>query len=105
MMKMKNKWLSLFIPKVQIIVPTMTEVNRLRQRNVMIYGVKKHEDGYLVTIRKDVAKQLETRYPIVTELSIYPAILKIIVPIVALTCVLMILMKKKLWILLELLKN
>ena len=32
-MKMKNKWLSLFIPKVQIIVPTMTEVNRLRQRD------------------------------------------------------------------------
>lgn len=59
MMKMKNKWLSLFIPKVQIIVPTMTEVNRLRQRNVMIYGVKKHPDGYLVTVRKDILDKLE----------------------------------------------
>lgn len=94
MIWMNNKWLSIFITKVQIIVPSMTEVTQLRCQNIMIYGVKKHEDGYLVTIRKDVAKQLETRYPIVTELSIYPAILKIIVPIVALTCVLMILMNK-----------
>ena len=94
MIWMNNKWLSIFITKVQIIVPSMTEVTQLRRQNIMIYGVKKHEDGYLVTIRKDVAKQLETRYPIVTELSIYPAILKIIVPIVALTCVLMILMNK-----------
>lgn len=91
---MNNKWLSIFITKVQIIVPSMKEVTQLRHQNIMIYGVKKHEDGYLVTIRKDVAKQLETRYPVVRELSIYPAILKIIVPIVALTCLLMILMNK-----------
>lgn len=94
MIWMNNKWLSIFITKVQIIVPSMKEVTQLRHQNIMIYGVKKHEDGYLVTIRKDVAKQLETRYPVVRELSIYPAILKIIVPIVALTCLLMILMNK-----------
>lgn len=94
MIEMNNKWLSIFIAKVQIIVPSMTEVTQLRRQNIMIYGVKKHEDSYLVTIRKDVAKQLETRYPIALELSIYPAILKIVVPIIGLTCLLMVLMNQ-----------
>lgn len=94
MIRMNNKWLSIFIAKVRILVPSMREVTQLRRQNIMIYGVKKHPDGYLVTIRKDVAKQLETQYPIALELSIYPSILKIIVPIVVLTCLLMILMNK-----------
>ena len=93
MMKMKNKWLSLFIPKVQIIVPTMTEVNRLRQRNVMIYGVKKHPDGYLVTVRKDILDKLEG-YPVARKLSIYPPFLKVGVPIIGLVLILMLLMQK-----------
>ena len=92
-MKMKNKWLSLFIPKVQIIVPTMTEVNRLRQRNVMIYGVKKHPDGYLVTVRKDILDKLEG-YPVARKLSIYPPFLKVGVPIIGLVLILMLLMQK-----------
>ncbi|MTM66800.1 sporulation protein, partial [Turicibacter sanguinis] len=90
---MKNKWLSLFIPKVQIIVPTMTEVNRLRQRNVMIYGVKKHPDGYLVTVRKDILDKLEG-YPVARTLSIYPPFLKVGVPIIGLVLILMLLMQK-----------
>ncbi|MBQ4164112.1 MAG: sporulation protein YqfD [Turicibacter sp.] len=91
---MNNKWLSIFIAKVQIIVPSMTDVTKLRRQNIMIYGVKKHEEGYLVTIRKDVAKQLESQHPIASELSIYPSILKIILPIVSLTFLLMILMSQ-----------
>lgn len=94
MIGMNNKWLSIFIAKVQIIVPSMTDVTKLRRQNIMIYGVKKHEEGYLVTIRKDVAKQLEAQYPIALELSIYPSILKIMLPIVSLTFLLMILMNQ-----------
>lgn len=93
MMKMKNKWLSLFIPKVQIIVPTITEVNRLRQRNIIIYGVKKHPDGYLVTVRKDILDKLEG-YPVARTLSIYPPFLKVGAPIIALVVILMLLMQK-----------
>ena len=92
MIRMNNKWLSIFIAKVQILVPSMREVTQLRQQKIMIYGIKKHSDGYLVTIRKDVAKELEMQYPIVLELSIYPSLLKVIVPIAVLTCFLMILM-------------
>ena len=59
MIWMNNKWLSIFITKVQIIVPSMTEVTQLRRQNIMIYGVKKHPDGYLVTVRKDILDKLE----------------------------------------------
>ena len=81
MIGINNKWLSIFIAKVQIIVPSMTDVTKLRRQNIMIYGVKKHEEGYLVTIDlRCVAKQLEAQYPIALELSIYPSILKIMLP-------------------------
>ncbi len=91
---MNNKWLGIFIAKVQILVPDMTEINQLRRQNVMLYGVKRKKEGYLVTIRKDVAKQLDRDYPIVREISIYPSVLKIIVPLVVLTFILMSLMDK-----------
>lgn len=91
---MNNNWLGIFIAKVQILVPDMTEVNQLRRQNVKLYGVKKKNDGYLVTIRKDIAKQLEMQYPIVREISIYPSVLKIIVPLVVLVFILMFLMDK-----------
>ncbi len=94
MIKMNNNWLGIFIAKVQILVPDMTEVNQLRRQNVKLYGVKKKNDGYLVTIRKDIAKQLEMQYPIVREISIYPSVLKIIVPLVVLVFILMFLMDK-----------
>ena len=94
MIGMNNKWLGIFIAKVQILVPDMTEINQLRRQNVMLYGVKRKKEGYLVTIRKDVAKQLDRDYPIVREISIYPSVLKIIVPLVVLTFILMSLMDK-----------
>lgn len=94
MIKMNNNWLGIFIAKVQILVPDTTEVNQLRRQNVKLYGVKKKNDGYLVTIRKDIAKQLEMQYPIVREISIYPSVLKIIVPLVVLVFILMFLMDK-----------
>lgn len=94
MIGMNNKWLGIFIAKVQILVPDMAEINQLRRQNVMLYGVKRKKEGYLVTIRKDVAKQLDRDYPIVREISIYPSVLKIIVPLVVLTFILMSLMDK-----------
>lgn len=91
MIKMKNKWLSLFISKVQVVVPSITEVTQLRQRSIVIYEIKKHPDGYLITIRKDIADQLGG-YEVVRTLSIYPTFMKIGLPIITLTFCLMILM-------------
>lgn len=91
MIRMKNKWLSLFISKVQVVVPSMSEVTQLRQQGIVIYGIKKHPDGYLITIRKDIAQKLGG-YEVVRTLSIYPAFIKIGVPLLSLTFALMILM-------------
>lgn len=45
MIKMNNNWLGIFIAKVQILVPDMTEVNQLRRQNVKLYGVKRKTMG------------------------------------------------------------
>ncbi|HAX73436.1 MAG TPA: sporulation protein [Firmicutes bacterium] len=88
---MKNKWLSQLIPKVEILVPTLMEVNELRRRGVQVYGMKKYEEGYLVIISRRASHRFE-QYVVRRTLSIYRPFLKIGAPILVICVLLMITM-------------
>ncbi|MGL4335342.1 MAG: sporulation protein YqfD [Turicibacter sp.] len=88
---MKNKWLNIFISKIEILIPTMYEVSELRRQGIQIYSVKKHEDGFLVVIAKQNGHQLKV-YPVRRVISIYPAFIKIGLPVIILSMVLMVFM-------------
>ena len=80
---MNNTWLGFLIAKVQVVVPSMEDVAYLRRKKVKIYGLKKHPDGYLVTVRKGTQNYLGEDYPIVKNISIYPALLRFSLPSIA----------------------
>ena len=74
---MNNRWLGLFIPKVEILVQTLAEVRQIRAKKIVIYRVKAHEDGFLVLIERSQAES----YEISRSYSIYPAIFTFILPL------------------------
>ena len=86
---MNNRWLSFLIVKVQILVSGVAEINHLRSQGVVIYQLKKHPEGYLVTVRKGAVKA----YPIVRYHSIYPLLLRFIVPMLGASFFLIMLMR------------
>lgn len=89
---MNNLWLSAFFIKIEILVPSIDEINQLKRQNVMIYHMKRHSDGYLVTIRKGSEKYLPGPYTMVRNYSIYPGMVRFIGPILAISFFLLILM-------------
>jgi len=89
---MNNMWLNTFFVKARLLVPSIAEINQLRKEKVVIYHIKKHPDGYLVTIRKGEEKKLAGSYSIVSIHSIYPAMIKFIFPVITICFFLIILM-------------
>jgi sporulation protein YqfD len=76
-------WLKFLIVKTQILVPSMADVNALRMKGVVIYQLKKHPEGYLLTVRKGGEKQVPGVSRLMGNQSIYPAIAKFVAPIFA----------------------
>jgi len=91
---MNNRWLGFLIPKIKIVVPSMNDVAYLRRKKVVVYGLKPHPDGYEVTIRKGAQKYLEEGYDVKQELSIYPALSKFALPVLAVFFMMMALMNR-----------
>jgi len=91
---MNNRWLGFLIPKVQIIVSSMSDVAYLRRKHIQIYGLKQHPDGYLVTIRKSALNELDLTFTVQRTLSIYPALARFALPILAVFFAMMALMNR-----------
>jgi len=74
---MNNRWLGLFIPKVEILIPTLAEIKQIRAKKVIIYRMRAHEDGFLVLVGRNHTEgyEMSRRY------SIYPAIFTFILPL------------------------
>ena len=88
---MKNSWVAVFIPKIEILVPSISVVTELRRRGVVIYRVRSHEEGVIVLI-SSAHKELLEIYPLIRRQSIYGVLLKLILPVFSVVIALMILM-------------
>jgi len=91
---MNNSWLSFLIPKERVVVASMEEVSYLHRRKVMIYELKKHPEGYQITVRKGVLENLDVAYSHPKTLSIYPTLGKFALPILAVFFSMMALMQR-----------
>ena len=74
---MNNGWLQFLIPKEHAHVESLAEVTQLRNEKVRIYGVRKAEDGYIITVRRGTVAQA----PIVGRYSIYSGLAKFVIPV------------------------
>ena len=74
---MNNGWLKFLVPKVWVKVETLADVARMRADHVKIYGIRRTEDGYIVSIRRDTNHGL----PVVGRQSIYGFLLSFALPI------------------------
>lgn len=90
---MNNSWLKFLIIKQRLLVPSMGEVNLLRRHKVPIYHLKKHPDGYLVTVRKGSEHVLGDAFEYAGTQSIYPFIIRFCLPILAVFFLVSILMQ------------
>ena len=85
-MKMDNSWLQFLIPKIQIQVDSLAEVSQFRAQNIRIYGVKRIEDGYIITIRRGAIRDAS----IVGSQSIYIAFTRFVLPVAFLWAMLLV---------------
>jgi len=74
---MNNEWLQFLIPKERTHVESLADIAKLRAEKVRIYGVKRVEDGYIITVRRGTIAEI----PIVGRQSIYSALAKFVVPV------------------------
>ena len=76
---MKNSWLAVFIPKIEVLVPSFEKIAALRQQGVVIYRVKRCEEGLLVLIASR-HQALVAQEKIVARHSIYVPLLRMVLP-------------------------
>jgi similar to stage IV sporulation protein len=74
---MNNGWLKFLIPRVRVKVDSLADVARMRGSSVKIYGIRRTEDGYIVTVRRDTPHDLS----VVGRQSIYGFILRFVLPV------------------------
>jgi len=73
---MNNRWLQFLIPKVKFKVENLADVALLNAKKVKIYGVKRVEDGYIITVRRGMIHDV----PVVGRQSIYSALTRFVLP-------------------------
>jgi len=83
---MNNSWLQFLIPKIQIHVETLAEISQLRAQNIRIYGVRRTNDGYIITMRRGTISDAS----IVGRQSIYGALTRFVLPVAFLWAMLLV---------------
>lgn len=74
---MNNGWLQFLIPKIRIQVDSLAAISQLRAERIKIYGVKRTEEGYLITVRRGTVSDTS----VVGRQSIYSALAKFVLPV------------------------
>ncbi len=85
--------MALFIPKIEILVPSIDVAVELRRRGVVIYYMRKHEEGVVICVSNRHESRLAD-YPILRRFSIYTPLMRLVLPVTLLIFVLMIVMNR-----------